>query len=138
MIKKTQRIHHALQEFVDDLYLHSSAHALSWLLIGGVACETLLRVDLAGAGAASSLWAWGTGLQTHAAAPPTRGRMYCRYSSVAIIIAMQRGETALLAKMFLSAAFVVVCIAVAGCIEDVKSPILFSKFVCALCITVEA
>ena len=35
--------------------------------------------------------------------------------------------------MFLSAAFVVVCIAVAGCVEDVKSPILFSKFVCALC-----
>ena len=36
--------------------------------------------------------------------------------------------------MFRSAAFVVVCIAVAGCVEDVKSPILFSKFaVCALC-----
>ena len=34
--------------------------------------------------------------------------------------------------MFRSAAFVVVCIAVAtaGCVEDVKSPILFSKFVC--------
>ena len=38
--------------------------------------------------------------------------------------------------MFRSAAFVVihVCIVVAGCVEDNnKSPILFSKFVCALC-----
>ena len=89
-------------------------------MVGGVACETYYVVSWRTQGGVRA----GRGDEIPAAAI-----FICSN-----IIALQRGGAArLLAKMFRSAAFIVVCIAVAGCVEDVKSPILFSKFVCALC-----